>query len=119
MCKLHARFVIIVFSIIMLTELSACSVSNIGIGEEGRLYIDGSSPIGVSVDKESLNELISSIIIHDSSGIQNLILKGKVFIVEEDTRILVIDRGFTSTKVRILEGGNTGMAGWVPSEWVK
>ena len=89
------------------------------VGSEARLYSEGSAPFWVAVDEEAFDELISAVVAKDNYGIMELTLAGRVFIVQNNTKVLVIEPGFTKTKVRILEGENAGMAGWVPYEFVQ
>lgn len=91
------------------------------VGSEARLYGEGSAPFWVAVDEEAFEELMTAIAAKDNYGITELMLAGRVFIVQNNTRVLVLDQhaGLAATKVRILEGENTGMAGWVPYEFVR
>ena len=56
---------------------------------------------------------------HDTVGIRQLVLAGKVFGVAEGTRARVIDMAFAMRRVRILTGKNKDAAGWLPFEYVK
>jgi hypothetical protein len=91
------------------------------IGQEGRL--DGSgSDVPVAVDVKALDELYQVFAAGDKLGLLDLVTSGRVFGVPDNTRVLVIDRaGFLGSrlKVRILDGDQAGMAGWVPCECVK
>lgn len=89
------------------------------VGSEARLYVEGEGPIMVAVDEGAYDELIDVVIAKDNIGLMNLMLAGKVFNVQNNTKVLVIDIGRFRTKVRILEGENWGMAGWVPYEFVR
>lgn len=118
---------VILFTIILAMIAVVLCVSSDGktateippsLGEEGRLYNEGSDAIMVVGDEEAFEELINAVAANDYSGFLESTLAGRVFYVRNNTKVLVIDVGRYGTKVRILEGENTGMAGWVPDEWV-
>jgi hypothetical protein len=88
-------------------------------GEKARLQIEGVESIGVAIDGEAFDELIQARIAHDTYGILELMLSGRVFTIENSTMALVLDGGLFKTRVRILNGRGQGKAGWVPSEWVR
>ena len=89
------------------------------IGERGRLYIDGAKIIAVAISEEAFDEFIKARVARDGYGIDNLLLTGRLFTVDNGTRVQVIRKAFPKERVRILEGEMTAMAGWVPYEWVK
>jgi hypothetical protein len=79
----------------------------------------GGGTIPVAVDETSFDALVKSSVKGDSYGVAELVAAGKVFGVDGPVRVLLLDSTFTKCKVRILEGPQTGRAGWVPTEWVK
>lgn len=121
---------VILFTIILAMIAVVLCVSSDGktttesgpsVGSEARLYGEGSAPFWVAVDEEAFKELMRAVAAKDNYGITELMLAGRVFIVQNNTRVLVLDQhpGLAATKVRILEGENAGMAGWVPHEFVR
>jgi len=90
---------------------------SLGTGEEGKLYT-GTGIVGVAITEEALDELTKAAIAKDSIGYQNVFLEGKAFLVDDYTKILVIEIKFSKEKVRVLEGDYYGKSGWVPTEWV-
>lgn len=73
----------------------------------------------MAVSEQALEELIKAFVAKDKYGQAELMIQGKWFPVENNTKVLVIDRSFARRKVRILEGKHKGRAGWVPMEFVK
>jgi hypothetical protein len=97
----------------------AAHSSYVGVGSEGRLFIRGNGALSVGVTEEAFNEMNTAISVSDSVGYRTILLAGRAFIVQEGTRVLVIERGLFRAKVRILDGTQKDRAGWVASEWVK
>ena len=90
-----------------------------GIGSKVYLHSAGNSGMfPLAVDEQAYDELSSAMMAKDSYGCQELVNSGKVFLVEEGTEVLIIDRTLYLVKVRILEGTNQGKAGWVIHEAV-
>lgn len=89
------------------------------IGEEGRLYINADSEeILVAVDKETLSDLTATSVTNDDYGFAQILFEGGAYIVEPNTKVLVLDYTFTTVKFRILEGPHENRIGWTASEWV-
>jgi len=103
-------------------ETSNSKITGTGgsVGSESKLYVEGLESITLAVDKKAYDELTNCYIAKDKIGILNLVIARKSFTVENGTRVLVIAKSFTMSKVRvrILEGKNMGKAGWVSYEWV-
>ena len=72
----------------------------------------------LAVDDEAWDAMIDAQVANDTIGLRSLLLSGDVFLLDEGTRVLVLDQGFFSTRVRALEGDNMGKAGWVQFELV-
>ena len=77
----------------------------------------------VAIDEDIYKESQSVIDTKDAYGMLEYYQAGKVFVVDNDTRVLLIERGTTFAvttrwKVRVLEGPNLGRAGWVHHSWV-
>lgn len=54
----------------------------------------------------------------DSIGILNLVNAKLAFIVQSGTKARIIDKGFLTSEVRILEGNHFGRSGFLPSEFL-
>jgi len=108
------------FILIILSYIScATPESSVSVGKEGRLYSEGSLDLPVAVSEQALEETVQAFVSKDKYGQAELMIQGKWFPVENNTKVLVIDRSFARRKVRILEGKHKGRAGWVPMEFVK
>lgn len=73
----------------------------------------------LAVDETAYDEMLKASIAGDSVGLRQMVLSGRVELVPNNTRILVIDRGLYRRKVRIMEGAAAGIAGWVAEDWVQ
>ena len=93
--------------------------STVGVGGDGILRMDGSGAILLAIDPASYDALVSASVARDSMGVTQLITAGRVFQCPQGTRVRVIDRAMYRRKVRIMNGPQTGLAGWVSSDWVK
>lgn len=121
---------VILFTIILAMIAVVLCVSSDGktttesypsVGSEAILSVEGSGPITVAIDEEAVEEIINALIAKDNIGLMNLVLAGKVFYVQNSTKVLILDVNYSRAivKIRILEGDNWGMAGWVPYEFVR
>lgn len=86
-------------------------------GGDGILHSSSGGPLPVAVDWDAYQELIRAVP-RDEYGIQELLLSGRVFAVENGTEVLVIESRSFSYRIRILEGTYTGRDGCVPYEFV-
>jgi len=91
--------------------------SQAAIGDEVRLHW-GVEKVFVAVDLDAESELSKVASSKDSMGMQILLASGRVFIVDDGTKVLVIDRALFLVKVRILEGPHAWQSGWVVHEAV-
>jgi hypothetical protein len=89
------------------------------VGDEGRLHVDNLSTVTVAVDEDAYSELDRVFIAKDEYGYNRLELKGKIFSVENDIKVLVLENGFAKVRVRFLEGKRKGADGWIPREWLR
>lgn len=97
---------------------SSSSLSSLRVGEEGRLD-NGGNLAFVAVDDAAFDALNKAANAGDQVGIADLITAGRVFTVSQNTRILVIENGIFSVKIRVTDGPQQGKSGWVPAEFVK
>ena len=100
---------------------SPASLLNPGV--EARLVIGNIEQLYVAIDEDIYDEFRNVIQIKDGYGMLELFQAGKIFEVDNDIRVLLIERGTTFTvttswKVRVLEGSNLGKAGWVHHSWI-
>jgi len=85
---------------------------------ERRLTTGGNEQVPVCVTRDAYEEFIQAAGRGDTHGAVNLTLAGLIFFVDNNTRVLMLDSTWGSQQVRILSGPQTGLSGWVPSEWV-
>jgi len=85
---------------------------------ERRLTSGGPEQVPVCVTEEAFDEFIQAAARGDTHGAVNLTLAGLIFFVDANTRVLMLDTSWGAQQVRILSGPQTGLSGWVPSEWV-
>lgn len=98
---------------------SSSSSSEADIGDEVRLH--GGSDfewVFVAVDRDAHDELMEVVLSKDEIGGNILLASGRVFLVDDGSKVLVIDRDPYIVKVRILEGPYYGRSGWVIHEAV-
>lgn len=98
---------------------SSSNIQDIHIGSEAKLYKDNGDQIPLASDKETYEEMIRAAAIKDEYGWKALILDKRIFLVNSETKILILDSKDVSLKVRILEGNLIRQEGWVSSDTVK
>lgn len=99
-------------------ESPAQVAKQVGIGEKGLLRQKGTTEVAVAIDEAALDESIKASIANDGIGRAELMFRGRLFLVEQNTPALLIDTTFAARKVRILAGQYYGKSGWVPKEWL-
>jgi hypothetical protein len=92
--------------------------SGVQVGEEGRLRAGTEPIVTVAVTRADFDELGKAAAAKDNIGFFNVVLAGRAFPVDRNTRVLVIDMDPNVRRVRILEGPELGRSGWVPMEFV-
>lgn len=102
--------------------LIACSSSvdeskGVRIGSEGRLR-GGSESTVAALDYETLKELARAQYANDKHGIREISLSGRILLIPNGTKVLVIGGDWGAYKVRILEGEHTSRAVWVDASSV-
>ncbi len=108
-----------VVGLLILGAVVGSGTSDYSVGDNVRIYESGLTTVTVAVDGDAFDALTSAAVANDAVGYENVLLSGRAFTVPNGTRALVLDKGFTKTKVRVMEGANAGQAGYVPREWVE
>lgn len=67
----------------------------------------------VALTKKDLNLMLDYINAKNDNGLTEMLLSGRIFILEKNTEVNVVDRGFATVKISSSDG-----AGWVPVEFV-
>lgn len=68
--------------------------------------------------KDFFDEFSNAQVAGDKDGIMELFVFGKCFPVMKGDRVLVIESGWTTRKIRVKSGNYAGKAGWVYVEAV-
>lgn len=90
------------------------------VGQEGRINVE-SPLVYAATTQENYDAFGKALTSNDRIGVANLTAQGRVILIDNGTRVLVLDRGgfFSSVmQVRILEGRYFGLALWLPAEFV-
>jgi hypothetical protein len=83
-------------------------------------YVYHESGLVVVVTKEKYRKKFNDALNTDSTfGIMLQLLMGRIFDVENNTKVEILDKGIYATKVKVLEGEYASKVGWVPDEWIK
>ena len=98
---------------------TTATVPRLEIGQEGFIYC-GVDTCALATTEEAWSEHRKALRANDIQGTADLLMVGKLFDVKSRTRVLVIDYNPRTalSKIRILEGKETGMAGWAPFEHI-
>jgi hypothetical protein len=86
---------------------------------QARLHTPKTDSTLLGVTPEDLEKMIDAYNKGDKYGTGELALSGRTFFVKNNTKVLVIDSSVNYREVRILEGDQTGKAGWCPQEFVR
>jgi hypothetical protein len=98
---------------------AAQTTPRLRIGDIGMINDGSRSPVPLSSTKDGYEEMAKAGRAHDTVGLRQMVLAGKVFAVPVGTRARVIDMSFAMRRVRILDGKYKDAAGWLPFEYVK
>jgi hypothetical protein len=95
------------------------TLPRLGLGDIGTIDDGSGSPVPLSSTKDRYDEMAKAGRAHDTVGIRQMVLTGRVFVVPVGTQAKVIDTSFAMRRVRILDGKHKDAAGWLPFEYVK
>ena len=95
------------------------TLPRLGVGDIGTIDDGSRSPVPLSSTKDGYDEMAKAGRAHDTVGIRQMVIAGRVFAVPVGTQARVIDTSFTMRRVRILDGEHKDAAGWLPFEYVK
>lgn len=73
----------------------------------------------LAVDDEAWDLMFEAMNAKDQAGLNQLLFSGRVRNVASGTKAKVLRTGFTSYKVRLMEGASAGVSGWVVREFVQ
>jgi hypothetical protein len=92
--------------------------SDRSVGADARLFLEGRNSIFVAVDEKAFNELINALS-SGGAGVDALIESGKVFTVQNNTRVRILEIAGAKNKIRVIEGEKIMREGWVHELWVR
>jgi hypothetical protein len=102
-------------AIAFLLAAAFCSAADLNTGDECVLSADGTD-VFLSIDEKTNDRLTRLCTAKDEAGVAQLVLQGKVTVIQAGTRAKIIKRGFLTSEVRILQGDHAGESGIVDSE---
>lgn len=74
----------------------------------------------IATTRRDYQAAVDAVVAKDDTGFRNLVMLGRVFIVQQRTRILVLERNlFKPSKVRVLDGPYADKVGWLAAEHIK
>ncbi len=88
------------------------------VGDEGVLKTAKDESVFVCATRADFDALGEAVLANDRIGLSMLLASGSMWEAPAGTRCLILDTGFTWTKVRILEGDHAPRTGIVPVEHV-
>jgi len=115
--------IIVFFGVSFIVSLMENPYSkSISVGEEGRLYQEGFDNVAVCSSKFYLDEMIDAAVAKDKIGWNQLFsykYYKRCYLVPKNTKILVLDTMWGTTKFRILEGEYYAEVAWTNMECIK
>ena len=90
----------------------------VSVGDVVKLVWKDNESVSIlgAVDETAYDEIDEAVAAKDQIGQRNLLLTGRVLLIESGTRARILDTGFGKRKVRILDGSYLGRTVWVPTE---
>jgi hypothetical protein len=90
------------------------------VGSKVTVYNSGGDYAIVAVDKDSFNRVLDLIYANDTTTMKVMYLAGKLFTVDNNTPVLVLDKAVFNHnqsvfKIRVLKGQNADKVGWLPA----
>jgi hypothetical protein len=73
----------------------------------------------IGVDEKSVDDVVAALASRDNSRIESLVQSGKVFTVDANTRVRILNIAGDKFRVRVLEGPSIMIDGYVPERWIK
>lgn len=82
------------------------------------VHVDGLETIPLATSPAALDDFTALCNQEDNLGKLQLQAEGKIFRVDDRTRVTVLSNGSTACRIRIAEGEHEGRTAFVYSEWV-
>lgn len=107
----------IALSVVIWMAATTCTAADLSTGDQCVLSAAGTD-VFLSVDKKTHDRLTEFCVAKDETGVAQLVALGKVLVVKAGSRAKIVDRGFLTSEVRVLEGEHAGESGFVNSEFL-
>ena len=86
--------------------------------DSGPKRIKASGGILTATTEDNFNEMMRAAVAGDDAALSRMGADGKVFRLQDGTKIKIIDSGISKSKVIALDGAQAGRAGWLPNEFI-
>ena len=117
-CTRSCLYVAAVALLVSCSSLTPAPQDGPRIGSVGYLNTPEGPTTIAAYDFEPLSQLATARLANDESRIKELSYSGKLFLVPNGTRVLVIENQNGGSKVRVLEGERLNQEIWVDAKWV-
>jgi hypothetical protein len=87
-------------------------------GEIGYIEVQGLDSVWVPTSEKAQDEMHSFSRAKNEEAIRQMILQGRLLVCESRTKVSVVDRGFFSSTVRMMEGIHEGRTGIIANEFL-
>ena len=95
------------------------SQSTLVAGNVATIYVPNAKAVLLAVDETALTQLTKAANRKDYEWVASLLLKGKLFEVDQRAKVRVIESGFLKCKVEVISGKNSGETGWIAREFLR
>jgi len=89
------------------------------VGNVFTLKIPNTKLVLLGVTKNDLDEARKLTLAHDTQGLAKLAVEYRIILLDHDTQVRVIEKGFEITRLRILDGPYVTMDGWTYNSFLK
>jgi hypothetical protein len=87
-------------------------------GGVGYIEMEGQSVVWVAINEQADKELTAFSIAKNEDAVKQMMAQGRVLVCAKRTRVSVVDRGFFSTTIRIMDGKHAGATGVIPNDFL-
>jgi hypothetical protein len=98
--------------------VSPPSAAGLSVGDIGYARSTSGSVVVLGTNQGNEDQLVKLAVAKDIDGMEQMVLSGEAFYVDNGTKVRVIDQNVFSKEVRILAGDHSGEAGWTPTEFI-
>lgn len=90
------------------------------VGKQGRIHVETDFIAGATT-QDNYDAYLKAVSANDRIGVFNLLAQGRIYSIDNGTKVLVLDRGGflgSLVQIRVLDGPELGSALWVAVEFV-